>query len=429
LSPSLSATPRGYFTYAAGDIVLVTAAVHNASLDPQIGIYEMSVTSGVEVFLSAGYLYALGMDTPPLLGASTYFHAYADTNNAGIFVQNLNSVPGIIFPYAPGFFPVYPCVSYDFYLLAYVSMDSGAAGEDSLVVHPRYGNTGVFTVVTTTGGKNMDIEHPRFTPDRRECMFILYDHMTGTRTIYRIPVKAGQTLAQATAVPVPQSNPRQLAISPDGNHIAYVAETGGTTQLFIAARSGSGSRQVTYPAERAACPSFSPDNLYIAVGSYDGIIIIDLSSDTIIRRIPTSETVFHSLSWHLGASQEGMVMKSKNSDKKLKFSTASASPDTLPDQGIVVYGSEMYLLDESAFWTDKKGKKYQYKDKKLKWKVSFKVKNNKGKVSLRKPIIFPGTTVVSTNQVPIAINAGDMTLVEIITPDTKGKYKYKAPKN
>ncbi len=80
-------------------------------------------------------------------------------------------------------------------------------------------------------------------------------------------------------------------------------------------------------------------------------------------------------------------------------------------------------LDNTNFWTDKKGKKYIYKDKENKRTAKFVVKNQKGKFSAKKMLLDEGTDYTLMTNINVVINVGNQTLVETIQFDKKGKYK------
>jgi len=53
--------------------------------------------------------------------------------------------------------------------------------------------------------------------------------------------------------------------SPDGRHVAYIATTGGTLQLWTQPVEGGQARQLTFGADRMRHPSYSPDGRWIYI--------------------------------------------------------------------------------------------------------------------------------------------------------------------
>ena len=83
-------------------------------------------------------------------------------------------------------------------------------------------------------------------------------------------------------------------------------------------------------------------------------------------------------------------------------------------------------FDDPALWINKKDKKIMYNNKALKQKATIGVKNGKGSVSAKKLQLVEGTDYHPERTVPVGINMGDVSIVEIIPLDSKGRYT--APK-
>ena len=83
-------------------------------------------------------------------------------------------------------------------------------------------------------------------------------------------------------------------------------------------------------------------------------------------------------------------------------------------------------LDNATLWQNKKDKKYLYKDKTNKRKGKIVLKNGKATFSAKKLSLTEGNDFRLLTNVPVAVNAGDVSIVSTIPLDKKGKYK--APK-
>jgi len=219
-------------------------------------------------------------------------------------------------------------------------------------------------------------------------------------------------------------NGKHPAVSSDGLRYACVADVGGTLTLFIARTDGSAAQQVNLGGEYAMYPAFSPDNKYIAVISDNGINIIELATNTVIRHLSVPYDIPYGLCWHLDATRSlGHIPKMKISEKALSIKTFEFVSPEAPVFGMVQVNSLLFPLDIAAAWQNKKGKKFMYNDKVLKRKAKMVVKNEKGMFSAKKLTLvenadyFPGTNAL------VIINMGRVTMMEMVPLDEKGKYK------
>jgi hypothetical protein len=79
-------------------------------------------------------------------------------------------------------------------------------------------------------------------------------------------------------------------------------------------------------------------------------------------------------------------------------------------------------LDDAALWRDRKGKKYLYVDKARKFKTVIAKKKQKAKFVARKLALIEGTDYRTETEIFAAYNAGEVTVLEQIVLDRKGKY-------
>ncbi len=281
-----------------------------------------------------------------------------------------------------------PLRSFDGRTLGYVQYNGGVSNEDALHIIAPDGS-GDTTVYTTPADRDVDIQRPRLSPDGGTFVFALDDHFWESRDIYAISASGGD-FRELEDLP---ENAQHPAYSADGKMLACVAPVppGGTVQLYVSNADGSSPRQVTFDPEFALFPSFSPDNKYIVAGSYDGLIVVDLSNDTIIQRIPLNYSNYYGICWHLGAHADGAIKKVKAKSGKLSVKVTGFAPGSAPQSGFLRVDNTIIPFDNSALWEDKNGKKYKYKDKANGRKASITVKKEKGAFSAKKLNLVAGT--------------------------------------
>jgi hypothetical protein len=394
----------------------------SVSLEPiGSGLYDIPVTGGParEVISTSGITSYTSPDAPPLLGSEfvTVHHAPGSSevyvmDRTGRIVRTV-ATAGLLTGSVDD-----PAVSFGANRIAYVHQSNIA-----VLCVCDYDGTGLASVYTSAD-PNVTFFDPCFTPDGQSLGFVLRNRSAGTRFIYSVPVTGG-TAQQVPGTPDGADHP---AYSPDGRWLAYVARTGGMTQLFVAASNGSAARQVTFPPENAVHPAFSPDSRYIVAGSYDGLIIVDLSNDTVIQRISTVSTQFYGITWHMGAEPSaGMIVKAKVKPRKLLVKTRNVLPASLPAQALVVIDGVSVPFADAALWQSPNGKKsIIYKDKALKRKVKLVLKNGKGIFAAKRLELVEGQDYRVDETVAMGLNCGSHSIVGTIDLDRKGKYN--APK-
>ena len=110
----------------------------------------------------------------------------------------------------------------------------------------------------------------------------------------------------------------------------------------------------------------------------------------------------------------------------MKLRVIDFAPTASPIAGILVFDKAVIPLDDAALWRDKKSKRYVYKNKADKSRAKIVVKKERGSFSAKGLSLFPGTDYHTGTNIPVIINAGNVTMFDLITLDKKGKYK--APK-
>ena len=312
-----------------------------------------------------------------------------------------------------------PCFSFDGLKIAYIQKDVSVSNEDVLHIM-NYDGSGN-TIVYTTPLWNVNIERPVFSPDGSTLAFAMDDMYWNSRDIYHVSVNGGVP-EEFTELPADAMHP---AYSPDGKKLACVSQHGGGTyHLFIANADGSNPQQITSGGTYALFPAFSPDSKYIAICSDNEISIIDLSNNQIIKNFPLDYDTYYGLTWCLGAQKSGGTLtKAKIKEKAVALKIENMLPTTAPDFGYIQIDNTVFKLGDTNLWSDKKGKKYFYKDKINKVTAKITVKNKKSKFSAKKLQLVEGTDYRLNTNVTVVVNFGDKTLVETIQFDKKGKYK------
>ncbi len=357
-----------------------------------------------------------GVCAPPFLGDPCVTR---DAENLTISLLAFNGAMNSIVPVAAAGVNLYPCYSFDGTKIAYVQRNVSVSNEDILHVVNSDGSSDTSVYTTPLWGVN--IGHPAYSPDGSTLAFALDDSHYGSRDIYTMSVGGG----------VPQEledlpeDAMQPAFSPDGTKLACVSEHGGSTyHLFIANADGSNPQQITSGGAFAFFPSFSPDGRYIAVASDNGILIIDLSNNQEVKEIPLDYDSYKGLVWCLGAQKsEGNILKAKVKEKSVSLKLQNMQLGVAPNYGIVQIDKTAFVLSDTNLWSNKKDKKYIYKDKANKLSAKITVKNKKVKFSAKKLSLTEGSDYTLNTNVPVVVNFGNETVVETIQLDAKGKYK------
>ena len=313
-----------------------------------------------------------------------------------------------------------PGISFDSSKIVYVQEDVGTSLQDILHVVNFDGSDN--SVVFTSPERDITIVRPVFSPDGNTIAFTYYDPIQTYRYIYTIPA-AGGTTQLLSQLP---EDPLHPTYSPDGKKLACVSPEngGGTYHLFIANADGSSPQQITSGGDAAMFPTFSPDSKYIAIASDNGISIIDLSNNQIIKDIPLDYNLYYGLTWCFGAEKSaGKLVKAKIKNKAVSLKIENMLPDSTPDFGYIQVDNSIFNLDVTNFWVNKKDKKYSYKDKINKINAKIIVKKMKASFNAKKLSLNQGTDYNLNTNVSVVVNFGNKTLVDTIQFDEKGKYK------
>lgn len=117
---------------------------------------------------------------------------------------------------------------------------------------PLEGSTDVLSFKTDEGSwLSIDV-----TPEGTDLVFDLLGDL------YRLPIEGGEAVRITTGIAFDS----QPAISPDGNHIAFISDRDGATNLWVVKSDGSDARQIS--SERHAgivSPQWTPDGNYVVV--------------------------------------------------------------------------------------------------------------------------------------------------------------------
>ncbi|MCK5851527.1 PD40 domain-containing protein [bacterium] len=313
-----------------------------------------------------------------------------------------------------------PGISFDGTKVVYVQQDVGVSLKDILHI-VNYDGSGN-TVIFTPPDRDITIMRPVFSPDGKTIAFSYYDPDMLYRYIYTIS-SSGGTTQELSQLP---EDPMHPAYSPDGEKLAFVSpgSGGGTYHLYIANSDGSNPQQITSAGDAAYFPTFSPDGKYIAICSDNGISIIDLSNNQIIKEIPLDYNMYYGMVWCLGAQKSaGTIANAKIKEKALSLKIENMLPTSVPKFGYIQIDNTFFTLGDTNLWSDKKGRKYMYKDKVNKISAKITTKNKKGKFSAKKLNLTQGTDYRLNTNVNVVVNFGDRTIIESVHFDNKGKYK------
>ena len=412
---NISAEPIGYILCS----ITVSTGYEIVALNVETGekqVLHSQYLSSMSKIINAGPMPYYGIGAPPFLGDPCVIQ------NDGELSISLIYFDGTVHDVIPTDYLTnnfYPCFSFDGEKIAYVEQDVSPSNDDILAII-NFDGSGKEEIYHTPLW-SVDIEQPTFSPDRTTLAFVMEDDHHGSHAVYTLPVSGGVP-QELTDLPLNAGHP---AFSPDGTKLACISTAGGGIfHLFIANADGSNPQQITSGSDFALYPSFSPDSKYIACASNDGIKIIDLSNNQIVKEIPLDYLSYHGLVWCLGARKsEGTIAKAKIKNKSVSIKIENMKLDTVPNYGLVQIDKTTFELSNTNLWTNKKDKKYIYKDKTEKITAKATVKNEKVKFSAKKLSLKEGIDYALNTNVPVAVNFGDQTIVETIQFDAKGKFK------
>jgi len=412
------AEPFGTIIYSiktTSDFHVATVNVANEEKQILTKVPTLIVGSSEEV----GTMPFLGVGAPPFLGDPCVIQGSYRVN---ISLLAFDGTMTDVVPTSYTDFNVDPCFSFDGQQIAYVHRNASPSNDDVLCVVNVDGSDN--TEIYRTPLWDIDIKRPVFSTDGSTLAFEQEDFIFGGSAIHTIPVIGGVP-QELTSLPVDSMHP---AYSPDGKKLACVSQHGGSTfHLYIAEADGSSPQQITSGGSFALYPSFSPDSKYIAIASDNGISIIDLSNNQIVKEISLDYEGYYGLVWSLGAQESGgLVTKAKIKSKSISLKFQGLVPESSPNYGFVKIENISLPLDDANFWSDKKGKKFMYKDKEKKLTAKIVVKNQNGKFTAKKLQLIEGTDYRLMTNIPVVINVGNQTIINTIEFDEKGKYK--APK-
>ena len=376
-------------------------------------ILEINVGNGSNWTVISGPLIRYGIDAVPDLGRPCVVHKGGPQGIEELYSSGSRRTVVAI---ASSGTNVDPCVSHDGTTMAYVQHNTLASSADVLhiVDLDSLSNTSLFD----TGVSGDDLVRPRFSADGQSILF------GREGTIQRIAVTGG---AQSVLAALPPSA-MHPCVAPDGTMMACVANNGGTFEPYVANADGSSPRHIDLGGEFALYPCFSPDSRYLATCSDNGINIIDLGTDQVVQQIPLDYEGYYGLCWHMGASRSyGTVTKMKVAPKKMKIKVRGLGLSTAVDFALLKVDQVVLPLNSTGLWTDKKGKKYMYKNKELGLKAKLVVKNGKGSFSAKGLSLVEGDDYHVGQPIPVTVHVTRESVLETLTLDAKGKYK--APKD
>ncbi len=411
------AEPFGIITYSIRTSTDFRVAAVNVASGEKVPLAVQTISS--LKLKGVGPMPFNGVGAPPFFGDPCVVQASSEQT---VNLLDFEGTMTVVVPAASYGQNTDPCFSFNGDRIAYVQRNASVSNEDVLFV-ANYDGSGD-TPIYTTPLWGVDIERPFFSPDGNTLAFTMNDSHLASWYIYTVPVTGGVP-QEMTSLPVGAMHP---AYSPDGKKLACVSQYGGGTfHLCIANADGSNPQQITSGGSFALFPVFSPDSKYIAIMSDNGISIIDLSNNQIVKEIPLDYHSYFGMTWSLGAHDSGgLITKAKINSKSILLKPLGLVPDSAPDFGLIKIDNIFMSLDDASLWSDKKGKKFIYKDKANKCTAKYVVKNAKGNFKAKKLLLVEGTDYRLNTNITVVINVGNQTMVNTIQLDEKGKYK--APK-
>jgi len=394
----------------AEPIGFITYSIEESGGDFKIG--EISVTGGTARTLDySGTGSFKGLDAPPFLGDLCVISRYKPPDEVGLaFVDRTGATYTVIaspltdYARHPGF-------SFDGRYIVYVMPNAGTGGVDELHIVQSSGQFD--TTVYTTDYNFMEISRPRFHPDGKTVLFSEYNNMASYSRVLIMSVTGGP-VQQVSGL---YYDVEQAVYSPNGRYIASVSEISSTKTLYIGKTDGSASLPVNLFGDYAVYPCFSPCSRYVAVCSHNRLNIIDVSDFSIVRQITLTNSSCYGLCWHLGARQsDGILGTVKINSKKVSVKLMDFVPGALPEVGLLQVDRTVVPMDTANLWLNKK-------DKTNKRVAKIKLKNGKAALAAKKLSLTEGDDYRQSTDVPIAVNAGDTSIVGTFPLDKKGRYK------
>lgn len=134
-------------------------------------------------------------------------------------------------------------------------------------------DAGTVYVGTVDGSRRQSISaghpfahSPLFSPDGSRVAFLAAtDAQTrGGRLMVMNADGSASAVDVAPGLSIVATDPPSVTWSPDGSRIAFAAEDGGVSRIFVAATDGSGATAITDASSAADLPTWSPDGAWIA---------------------------------------------------------------------------------------------------------------------------------------------------------------------
>ncbi len=410
------AVPMGYITYG-----LRTTAAENEIREVAL----MGGTQEVRVVYNASHIYTI--NAAPFLGDLCVISMRSSSVYRIELLNRNGSIDSTVLA-DNGKRAIYPGMSFYGDRIVYVDVDTDLLNDELRTIGSN-GQGGHIVFTNNYSGsldpaqENPTIMDPRFSPDGKTIIFTLYEDPILPPGVYTVPA-AGGAAHKLTNLHNYTQHP---SYSPNGRWLVCMAWA-GKRKAHVANADGSDLRTVDVNDEEAYYVCFSPDSKYIAVCTTSGLQIVDLSTDSVVQHVPVDNLLsYYNLTWHMGASMgQGVVQKAKVNPKKLKLRVVGFAPTASPIAGIMVFDKAIMTLDDAALWHNKKDKRYNYKNKADKRRAKIVIKKDLGSFSVKGLSLFPGTDYRTGTNIPVIVNAGNITIFDSITLNAKGKYK--APK-